>query len=90
MSSPRSGDGAGLAPLHKPTPEDLLTVAEMLCLVMPLRDLRTEYLRRSPPNMPAVDAVDKALRRVVIGALRLRGELDIDLDALPSDFMVVP
>lgn len=79
----------GLAPLHKPEPDDLLTVPEIVQVLMPLRELRDFYLTRNPPNMLAVDIVDRCMRRVSIGLVRLRADGDVDLDLSgPQSFEV--
>lgn len=77
---PRRSEGAGLAPLHKPSPEDLLTVPEIVQVLMPLRDLRDFYAGRTPPNMLAVDIVERCMRRVAIGLVRLRADETVDVD----------
>lgn len=67
---------AGLAPLHKPSADDLLTVQEIVAVLMPLRELRAFYLNREQPNMLAVDVVDRCIRRVSVGLVRLRAETE--------------
>ena len=80
---------AGLAPQHKPSPDDFLTLPEVLHVMMPLRDLRAFYLSRDPPVMLAVDIVDRCLRRVAVGLLRLRADEEVDLDpTAPQSFEV--
>lgn len=80
--------GAGLAPLCRTDPADLLPVHWRMLVVDALRQRKSELLARPTPPMIRVNEIDECERIVVFGLLQLQ-HLRVDVDVSePGEFFV--